>query len=593
MMMRSLCRLVLLLLCVNHAAAFESPEHKQLADLSYHLATQIFCATNPRVDFCLLKDEEKTFFDPVGNAVEAQHSTATPYSHISYGDIVMCVDYFLTPEKLLAGRENQLILARPKGDARARHGQLFPERRSDLEFRYWQRCDPADSNFEGARAGHVNHSHFQAELLAAQRTNHLLALMLRASDGNLFGAMVANAISDHFLQDSFAPGHITTWRSRLSDIAANAYHDRNNQRGWTIAVDKTVLADTTSIPNASHGVNLIGTILQSLCEDLAVRQYFFRYIGESPKPCAADCAVLAQSEDKRLDKLLEFMRRVHGKEELKVKLRGDQHLWDADQDEQRLVMLWTEVRAIFDVLESQSSEAGTAGAGAVRAIVLKDSFSKSAWTWDFDPPPQPAEEVFYPIKPSKITAVIGPITYVIPERNRRSGDLDDDRTWIDYKAMDQIWGVSYGIDNMTFGDTQNRKLLTLETVVQGKASHERFSENYALLAGLQGYFGPGRDGIALSSRLAWVRPETETALSVQLRALRLARDGLPAAWRPSLGGRIDLGFSSFLTAYLQGSRDAAVQRNGSIRGGWSIGAGVQLGAPTCRIPLVKRIDQCR
>jgi hypothetical protein len=82
-MMRSLRAFVLLLVCVNNAAAFESAEHQQLADLSYHLAMKIFCAPNPTVDLCLSKAAEKTFFDPVGNWID--YKTMDQIWGLSYG----------------------------------------------------------------------------------------------------------------------------------------------------------------------------------------------------------------------------------------------------------------------------------------------------------------------------------------------------------------------------------------------------------------------------------------------------------------------------------------------------------------------------
>lgn len=578
----------------NTINAFESIEHKQLGDLAYHIAIKVYCEENSGDKVCSKDVQANWFYDPIGMVVEEKI-----HPPVSYGDIVMCVDYFLTPEKLLAGRENSLIRHAHTDDGKhPRHGELFPEDITDLKFNYWERCSPAITNFEGARAGHVNHTHFQAELLTAQRTDHMLALMLRASDDNPFGALVANAISDHYLQDSFAPGHITTWRARLTDIAANAYHDRNNREGWPIRLDGKALVSVSAIPGGKRGVNLVDKTLLLLREDSCIRQNFFGSTDVKINSKGSGCNQILISESSRLEKIEKFVQEVNDSTKsdatISVKLKGDGQLWSDAQDEQRLVMLWIEVRAIFDVLESHPSSAGDSG--EVRSVVLKDSFAKSSWQWDFENPTDSkiAATDFFGlyVAPSKISATIGPVKYIIPQREKDDEKKESDQTWLNYRKLDTIWGVSFGIDNMTFGDTQNRKVLAFEAVVGGKVSYNRFSENYAILAGIQPYSGPGKDGFALTSRLAWVRPETETSVSAFLRALHLGRDGLPAKWRPNAGLRLDLGFSSFLTSYLQGSRDAAVQRDGTIRSGWSIGAGLQLGAPTCRIPGASYMNMC-
>lgn len=576
------------------AVALESPEHKQLGDLAYHVALKIFCEKNVDDEVCVRAAQEVWFYDPLGKNLSGE-----AHPPLSYGDVVMCVDYFLTPEKLLARRENALIRRRSGGAAsHPQHGELFPERAEDIVFNYWERCSPNIDNFEGARAGHVNHSHFQAELLAAQRTNHMLALMLRASDDNPFGAMVANAISDHYLHDSFAPGHISTMRARLTDIAANAYHDRMNRNGWSVQIDRTTLTNIFTIPGIKNRGNIIAAILQLLNDDPCVRQHFYRPITRKNESNRPICHQNIENGDVRLDNTIDFIRRVNksiGSEtNIIVKLRGDDHLWEAAQDEQRLVMLWTEVRSIFDVFESHASSASSSA--EVRPIVLKDSFAKSSWSWDYDSEvvQKPGSWDFFKInvEPSTISANIGPIQYVIPQREKQQGNGDVDVASLAYRDIDRIWGVSFGIDNMTFGNSQNRKVLAVETMIEGKALHSKSSENWAILAGVQPYFGPGRDGFALTGRLAWVRPETETSISAIVRALRLGRDGSPALWRPAIGLRVDLGFTSFLTSYLQGGRDVAVQFDGSVRSGWSIGAGLQLGAPTCRLPGAKHITQC-
>ncbi len=255
-------------------------------------------------------------------------------------------------------------------------------------------------------------------------------------------------------------------------------------------------------------------------------------------------------------------------------------------------MLWTQIRSIFDILESHPRE--NANTDHAHDIVFNDSFMESSWKWKYDEVKTDSEKPSRSSRASStIVASIGPIKYIVPMRNHKDSDKNEDPpTWIDHNALDRLWGVSFGIDNMTFGDSQNRRLVTFETLLVGDVASRYFSENWAIIAGIQHYSGLGPDGVALTGRLAWIKPEIESALSIHIRALRLGREGLPAVWRPTIGGRIDIGFSSFLTSYLQAGRDFAAQREGRIRSGWSIGAGIQFGAPTCRIPIIKEMAVC-
>jgi hypothetical protein len=63
------------------------------------------------------------------------------------------------------------------------------------------------------------------------------AVFIAAKDDNLFGALLLNAFSDHFLEDYFAPGHIITPRERLHDVASLGIHDNYNSQGARFRVE--------------------------------------------------------------------------------------------------------------------------------------------------------------------------------------------------------------------------------------------------------------------------------------------------------------------------------------------------------------------
>ena len=58
-----------------------------------------------------------------------------------------------------------------------------------------------------------------------------------ARDGHILNALVNSALSDHFLNDFFAPGHITTPRENSHDTVALAMHDWANRAGTCSEID--------------------------------------------------------------------------------------------------------------------------------------------------------------------------------------------------------------------------------------------------------------------------------------------------------------------------------------------------------------------
>lgn len=573
--MYRLLAVALLTLCSGSVHAFESNEHKRIGDLSYHIALKSFCAQKPGSPVCDaqtgLTREAGLFFNPF--AAPRGNEDTRP----TYGDLVMCVDYFLSAEKLIAGREDSMIrpYITPTRDS------LYPASADELELAVSVRCSAALDNWEGARAGHVNHNHFQEEVLLAQRNNHGLSLYLAATGTTIFSALAVNAISDHYLHDTFAPGHITTWRNKLSDVVANSYHDYRNRHGLNVDVRVDVLRSNATLGASAGKPTVLDTAFEVLASNSGADHFFCEHeAGREHPPCTVGSGARAS----RLAALRTF---ANGASPVKTLFKGDKFLYadNKDQDIQRFVMLLTAVRSIHDVLESHNR---------APLVVLKDSFRKSTWTWNY------AEDDnggLTPLPPSAIVASTGPVQYQVARRYSIKGEPRDLNT-IDNHNVDKIFGVNLGIDNMTFGNNQSRYYAGLEAVLagftlfdgfRGRLPLEKDIGNLAWTVGIQPFVSPGPNGVALTSRLLMILPETETAFSLQLKALRLAPVGQRHTWRPYVGLRMDMGLTSFMTMYLQAGKDAAVQRDGSIRSGPSVGGGIQLGAPTCRIPGIQKI----
>jgi hypothetical protein len=80
-----------------------------------------------------------------------------------------------------------------------------------------------------------NEDHFQDRALFSYWQWHSRALS-EAAAGRLGTALLLNAFGDHYLQDSFAPGHVLTPRRQLHDAAALATHDYYNRKGAPFAL---------------------------------------------------------------------------------------------------------------------------------------------------------------------------------------------------------------------------------------------------------------------------------------------------------------------------------------------------------------------
>lgn len=597
---------LVLLVASTQAGAFESWEHKRLGDLAYHIAWNVFCDKHRTAPECLdrasaargalTEGSLRQLHDPYQGSVRMP---TRDLEDTTYGDVVMCVDYFLTPDKLIAGRESTLISPKPDksaGGAVREDARLFPTNRDQFDIAVQDRCNDKLLNLEGARSGHVNHTHFQAELLVAQRHNHMLALSMRTMENNLFSALVLNAVSDHFLQDTFAPGHITTWRSRLTDLAANAYHDRVNRKGWPARFKKENFNSLLTMRSASGPeFDLAVLVADQLRAKNGAGEYYLQadfFLPRENKECLRSCREGARF-DVRTDHadLLTKVRHdldADNVEYLDVVLRGDGDLWSDQHDAQRFLMLLFQVRSIIDVLQS-----GTENANAM-TFRMVDSFRGSTWHWEYinestEKKGLLARGFLPPVRPtSLIKARVGALDYEM----QQEGDLKETQAkkTLSYRDMDQVFGVSFGADNMTFGDAQTRYVANIETVVWGRARASR-SANFALTVGVQPFKSHDFSGFAVGTRLVSVMPEIETSISIPFRYVHVkALDG-NAKWKPTIGLRIDAGFTSFLTFYLQVVRDSAAQFDGGIKSGYSLGAGIQLAAPRCRIPLVK--NTCR
>lgn len=659
--------------------AFESWEHKQLGDLAYHVAlhlhscgkvqcdngdTQVETMSKrtrlrdivvPMKDLACL-DGGNACKVPDGGVSGVNTKTWTVSEKkddfrrwpVSYGDIIMCVDYYATPEKFLVGSDNDLIPL-VSGGARV-GGNLAPDEPvygAKGMFRSWRdlnvnehtRCKYSMAA-AAIQAAHINHAHFQSELVGSQRIFHSLAIsesgFVKTDNspsgrgdrvGDLFFPFAINAVSDHYLHDFFAPGHVFSWRSKLTDVAANAYHDRINRKGMSVSLDRcwfkyenaqlpTVKKSGGDCGSNNQGYDWINRILDGFETDPRMAVWFFDNSCDPARRDGGDeegayrCEPVLGGEQKggqpeRVLRLKQWVVRLASGRgagsslDLTLRLHGDEMLWhvNEDADLQRLVMLLVEVRSLLDVFDS-------AKLGPV------DSFRNHAkWRW------VRSDRKFF----GALTATIGPVSYNIcyekdplcleefsltrahedqEGEGSKNGAADSPRARINdmesslASSGDPIVGLGLSNEFMSFGMGNSRSSFQAEALMMGGAASGRVGGNWFLSGGVVGFREGGHIQPGIMVRPGFVIPELEPTLSFPIRLLKHDNGKAGGAWRPSIGIRFDQGFSSFLSIYLQASRDYAVGSDGTLRSGASYGLGVQIGSGMCRVPFLKFGPAC-
>ncbi len=225
------------LVCATQpAAAFDSGEHERMADSALLLAFAYRLEQAGHGSMAADDDICRRILAagyPQAILTLFRHCSPVPEA-ITYGGISRLVDELNYPSQLFV-REGTLS-DRPE-DAIA----VLPGSWEDLNEHFRVRHDNRgdDGRFgralDGVRALSYNEVHFQNEL--AQQMQRMRRDALLAAQESLYSALVSNALSDHFLQDFFAPGHLLWPRSQSHDSVAVSLHDGTNQRGARFRLD--------------------------------------------------------------------------------------------------------------------------------------------------------------------------------------------------------------------------------------------------------------------------------------------------------------------------------------------------------------------
>lgn len=289
------CIALLVLVQASAVHGFKAKEHRALSNDALRLAYAHYLTLGYPADPKM--DEIVKSLEPGG-------------SQVDYGELVRLVDHLVDPLKALE-RKGYL--------------EIYPCKASDLDSDLLKRVLP--ESLAELRALTVNDNHFGAELMLNLRFWHQAATSMAATgstpyygepcgaskDGNLFAALVLNALADHFLEDFFAPGHIYTPRFGLHDAVAGAMHDQYNILGTKFLVDQEKWKE-------------LQTLLGSLPPDLS----------------------------SQLDLTEADLQELRTQGLTAIELRGD---GDLDRERfQRLFITLVVARSILDVLESYGQE---------------------------------------------------------------------------------------------------------------------------------------------------------------------------------------------------------------------------------------------
>lgn len=493
---------------IGDAHAFEDYEHKAVGDTAIMTIAAYKCAESPKSP-------------PTENEVCSVLLKISSHNHenrrYSYGDIVACVDDFLTPEELMA---------------------FLPNFNKGITTHWPDRYKECDSSFSlYFQASHANHAHFQKQLLIAQTSGHINAIAL-ASQQNLEGALLTNAIADHYLQDFFAPGHITTDRAKTTDAVAMAIHNHANREGATFYLDPKYTS------KLRDRINEIDSVLNGSSE-ASQRLCAFLLTG---KPSDNTPCNLTKS---RLTQILN---------EKSIRLHGDRFLGDSGNFDQRLLMLAVEMQSIEDILQSYEDNKHPAN----NSVAFRDGPSYE-WTWDTSTSPPNV----YARLPFGYYA-LGSNGQVDPE-NVNDKELPMGR--------DLVAGLSVGKEFYNQGQRVSTTSTSMEFLVFGDVLT---AGDYGLLVGGYHYeANGGAIGNGGTTRLAYVFPATETTLSLGYR--RVYHSGtLQNGWGNGLNVRIDHGLSSMLTFYVSIGKDWTGLRDGSLSFGSYFSAGLMLAGPIRR-----------
>lgn len=330
----------------TNLGALEGYEHRILSEAAFKIAISYQCNKLP------------------GRCEEIKLISKQLYPDLasekfSYGQIAELVDYINNPIQIFTAQNASK--------------RTYPQSVADLNKYAIRLLKEHEDEFtlDFVHASSQNESHFQSVLLKTMSSLHNQAIY-EAQQGELFSALVTNALSDHYLQDYFAPGHITTPRENTHDNISLALHDKGNQIGVCYQLDEkpeilSELNDVFSFMSEQQEFDL--DFIKECSEEGSNREYCSMVEGNydpnivrsNINQCtsreftgtvpANNGALTTKSSQKAFIKELAFMTNPKlNTGEKRIYIQGDNHL--INQPKQQLLMVAVQVRSILEVLDN-------------------------------------------------------------------------------------------------------------------------------------------------------------------------------------------------------------------------------------------------
>ena len=539
-----------LLINAGGSSAFLGCEHEILGNLSTEIAAGY-------IAFVLSSDELSEHLSPeqklrLKDASETLKAlmTSDPLTgggFETYGGINKAVDYVLYPLKILEAWSSE----NTEGNLPTGNVELH------LEF---------TDQSKRARSANTNDAHFQGHLLSSYVRHHRSAVLEAHYIGGsgdpkvraqLYGALVLNALADHYLQDFFAPGHIVTPRENFHDSFAIGWHDRYNRVG--------VSFETTQKWINEAGIGPLCARNRAWCLEHHVDKLLIhRFDGST---------MIAKSV------------RLHGDGGL-LKCDGYANGRSATVRRNRLaqlkLMLLAQTQSILDVL-----------GGYVFSATRPEMKLKAQ---RFKPPTrEELEDKSFKFHKHIAATDFGEYSFDDPNSRTKWGPTYP-ATW---KQYDTVFGVNAGFQTIDSDEDNIRMEAGVEIVPFGIPGATNILRNHKTGASLTrlnwapivpGFRFVGDTthhgvGPSLRSILAW--PRVNAQVSVTGFYTRYSGSDFRSAWKPGWNIRSDIGFS-LLTAYIGLGQDFA-PNNGVLDDGVVMSAGVQFTAPWRRLPLISKL----
>lgn len=217
MSLRRFIQVGFLVMLSPSALAFSGDEHREISNLALTIAIDFRCPDDAQSPIARCDDIRGVAKELAGGNEKL----------LSYGEITEVVDFLHYPQQVL--------------DA-----NLYPLSKKSLNQHAKEVLDKKDDVlFDYLSASSHNERHFQEDLMKSLDILHIAAIN-EARTRNIFRALVLSALSDHYLNDFFAPGHITTQRENSHDTVAMAMHDWANRAGTCLKINSGTWSELDS-----------------------------------------------------------------------------------------------------------------------------------------------------------------------------------------------------------------------------------------------------------------------------------------------------------------------------------------------------------